>query len=229
MKVIVSHDVDHLSVTEHVFADLYIPKLILRNHLELFSRSINLEEYILRWRSIFANKIHHIEELVKFDKQNNIPSTFFFGVNNGKSLNYSINEAKKWIEYVERNGLATGVHGINFKKLDIMKNEFDKFKLITFKKIIGIRMHYLRHDHETHKKLSSIGYSYDASVFNKKLPFVNNGILCFPTHIIDAYEVYNGQKWLRNSFEKIKENTKLKIDNFIEHEIDFLSILSHDT
>lgn len=185
MKVIVSHDVDHLSVTEHVFSDLYIPKLILRNHLEFFSSSIRLEEYILRWKDIFINKIHHIDELVKFDKQNNIPSTFFFGMDNGLGLSYPINKAKKWIEYVEKNGLATGVHGINFKKLDLMKNEFDKFKSITSQTTFGIRMHYLRHDHETHKKLSNIGYAYDASIFDNKSPFVRNDILCFPTHIMD--------------------------------------------
>jgi len=34
MKVIVSHDIDHISVTEHLLKDLIIPKHIVRSHLE---------------------------------------------------------------------------------------------------------------------------------------------------------------------------------------------------
>lgn len=78
MKIIISHDIDHLTVKEHLLKDLIIPKLIVRNQIELITGSVQLSEYFLRWKNILNNKMENIKEIVKFDKENGIPSTFFF-------------------------------------------------------------------------------------------------------------------------------------------------------
>ncbi len=88
MKIIVSHDVDHLSVIEH-YKDLIIPKLIIRSFLEKFKGRISVKELRGRIISLFTNKLQNIEELILFDKDNNVPSTFFVGVENGLGLSYS--------------------------------------------------------------------------------------------------------------------------------------------
>lgn len=228
MKVIISHDVDHLNVTEHLSKDIFIPKLILRNHIDLVTGSLKLSEYFLRWKNILNNKMENIKEIVKFDKENEIPSTFFFGMNNDLSLSYSFNHVKKWVIYVEKNGFATGVHGINYKDYNLMLNEYNKFKSITSQKHFGIRMHYLRNNQEMFKKLFKIGYVYDFTLYLKKPSHIINGLLCFPLHIMDCYEVLGQNKFINLNFEDIKKKTLNKIDEFINLKIDYLSINFHD-
>lgn len=228
MKVIVSHDVDHLTVSEHLLKDLIVPKQLIRNHLELFQKTISFQEYILRWKTLFKDKMQNIEELVAFDKENNIPSTFFFGMDNGLGLNYNFKKAKKWIDFVEKSGLSTGVHGINYINYNLMKKEYEKFKSITKQKKFGIRMHYLRNDQQMHKKLAGLGYAFDATSFEEKAPYSKEGLLCFPTHIMDTYDVYAGHKWQKLTLDQIKVNTKKKIDNLLQLDVEYLSLLSHD-
>jgi len=228
MKVIVSHDVDHLTVSEHLLKDLIVPKQLIRNHLELFQKTTSFKEYILRWKTLFKNKMQNIEELVAFDRENNIPSTFFFGMDNGLGLNYDAQEAKKWINYVEDSGLATGVHGINYLNYELMKKEYEKFKSITKQDSFGIRMHYLRYDQQMHRKLADLGYAFDATSFEDRAPYSKDSLFCFPTHIMDTYDVYAGNRWQKLTLEEIKVHTKKKVDELLKLDIKFLSLLSHD-
>lgn len=228
MKIIISHDIDHLTVKEHLLKDLIIPKLIVRNQIELITGSVQLSEYFLRWKNILNNKMENIKEIVKFDKENGIPSTFFFGMNNGLGLSYSFNQAKQWIDYVEKNGFATGVHGINFNDFELMLMEYNKFKSVTSQKNFGIRMHYLRNNKDMHNKLSKIGYLYDATLYETKSSYEKDGIICFPLHIMDCYEIQNKKKFKKNNFEEFKKKTKEHIDELIDLKIDYLSINLHD-
>ena len=211
MKAIISHDVDHLNVTEHLLKDTIIPKMFVRNSLELFTNSISFKEYRLRCKDFLKNKMQNIPELIEFDKINKIPSTFFFGMSNGLGLNYSLANAAKWVKYVESKGFSTGVHGICYQNEASMQLEYKNFKSITGQNNFGIRMHYLRYDNNLHKRLSNIGYLFDATYYSKTSSFKKNGIICFPLHLMDTYEVYRGERFLRLSFEDIIEKTKKKL------------------
>ena len=83
MKIIVSHDVDHLWATDHV-KDLIIPKFLVRSTIHLFQRRIAVPTF---WGRLLAcipgKRWNRIPEILEFDKANNIPSTFFFGMANG--------------------------------------------------------------------------------------------------------------------------------------------------
>ena len=81
MYIIISHDVDHLFGSDHWFRDLSYPKLWVRSTIQLGTRKIRLKEWWLRCISCFRHKRNNIEELIQFDKNNGVPSTFFFGVN----------------------------------------------------------------------------------------------------------------------------------------------------
>ena len=48
MKVIVSHDIDHLTVSEHLFKDAIVPKYYIRSYIELLSGKISLAELFNR-------------------------------------------------------------------------------------------------------------------------------------------------------------------------------------
>ena len=79
MKVIISHDVDHIKVWEHK-RDLIIPKFIARSFIEFVLGYISFFELKNRGKSIIENRWQNLEELLQFDKENDVPSTFFIGV-----------------------------------------------------------------------------------------------------------------------------------------------------
>ncbi|HRH64142.1 MAG TPA: hypothetical protein PLI68_12530, partial [Bacteroidia bacterium] len=83
MKAIISHDIDHISVSEHLLKDTIIPKFLIRNLIELGTGKIGLAEFGLRHLDLVKNKWQNIEELIAFNKQHGIPSSFFIGVQNG--------------------------------------------------------------------------------------------------------------------------------------------------
>jgi hypothetical protein len=153
MKVIFSHDIDHLTVKEHL-SDTIIPKFIIRNKIELFTGKISFKEFNLRIKKLFKNKLNNIEELIKYNEKHDIPGTFFIGVNNGVGLNYSLELASEWISFITKSGVDCGVHGIAYDKYEDVKKEYDLFKSISGLTDFGIRMHYLRNDKNTFSNLS---------------------------------------------------------------------------
>ena len=66
MKVIVSHDVDHITIWEH-YHDLAVLKALARSSIELISGKIGLVEYFLRFREIALNKHQYLDKLMRFD------------------------------------------------------------------------------------------------------------------------------------------------------------------
>jgi len=169
MKVIISHDVDHITVWEHK-KDLIIPKFLARSSIELINRSISGEEYLLRLKNIINNKWQNIEELMRFDKQNGIPSTFFVGVNNGLGLSYPLRDAEYWSKKILENGFDVGIHGIAYNNFNDMKKEFETFSQISGQERFGIRMHYLRNDTRTLELLSKVGYYFDSTLYKLDNP-----------------------------------------------------------
>ena len=99
MKVIIPHDMDHITAWEHK-RDLIIPKFIIRSSLELITGNISTQEYFKRYEDSIKNKWHNLEEIIKFDKENNILSTFFIGVSNALGLSYSLENAKLWTKNI---------------------------------------------------------------------------------------------------------------------------------
>jgi len=229
MKVIVSHDVDHLSIWEHK-GDLIIPKFVLRSLLELSLGYITFKEIYARFKEFLKNKWNHIEELIEFDSSNNIKSTFFFGVNKGLGLAYSIREAKQYIYMVKKAGFDVGVHGIEYKNFQIMKKEYETFKSISKLESFGIRMHYLRLDNNTLNKLSEIGYLFDSSIKANgyKIPFKVGKMWEFPLHIMDGDIILNGKRWQSYTLNGALDATKRIIEFFYANKIPYLVILFHD-
>ena len=99
MKVIISHDVDHLFRDDH-YRDLIYPKLWVRSSLELIKRKYSVREWFYRMLTPFSEERHHIPDTIAFDRKNGIESTFFFGMANGLGMSYSLERAKDVIHYV---------------------------------------------------------------------------------------------------------------------------------
>lgn len=227
MKIIISHDVDHLFVSEH-FGDLIIPKFLVRSKIELFMGKISLFEYFSRISDIIKNKFNCIDEIIEFDKLNGIPSTFFVGVSNGLGLNYPVKNAEVIIRKIISSGFDVGVHGIAFDDFEGIKKEFETFAGITGNRKFGIRMHYLRHNHETLKLLEEAGYLFDATIPQLKPVFELNKITEFPVHIMDGWVINKNKSWQVNNLKKALDESKRLIDEGLKNNVDCFSILFHD-
>lgn len=225
-KIIISHDVDHLFARDHWFRDLIYPKMWIRNTLQLIKKEITGKEWWLRNTSCFRKNRHNLEALMDFDEKHGIPSTFFFGMNQGLGMSYKPEEARPVILKVYERGFAVGVHGIEYQDPTGMKKEYDTFKRVTGLKPCGIRMHYVRFDETTFEKLSSIGYVFDTTEFDKanngtrKAPYQAGNMWEFPLAIMDGY--------LPPSFEEAKKETLRILEQCKERQLQYVTVLFHD-
>ena len=226
MYIIISHDVDHLFGRDHWFRDLSYPKLWVRSTIQWVKKEIALKEWWLRCISCFKHNRNHIDEIMKFDRENGVPSTFFFGMNQGLGLSYKPEEAKETILKVYKAGFDVGVHGICYKDKQGIKNEYDKFvKIIGFEPC-GIRMHYVRFDDQTFKRENEVGYHFDSSEFDKasngtrKNPYKVGNMWEFPLAIMDGYLPQKLETMKNTTLEYLRECEKKKVE--------YVTILFHD-
>jgi hypothetical protein len=228
MKIIVSHDVDHITAWEDM-KDLVLLKYVIRCFVDLFSRRADCTEIRNRFMDITRNKWQTIEELMEFDKKNEIPSVFFFAVNNGMKLHYSLDGSKYWIKKVVDNKFDVGVHGIEFDKLKGIKKEYETFKQISGMDRFGMRMHYLRLAEKTIEYLSDAGYLFDSTIPKLENPYKVGNLWEFPLHIMDSYIFYEGKnRFLMQTLEQAKDATEKIIHNALEKNIKYLTVLHHD-
>lgn len=228
MKVIISHDVDHLTLSEHIFKDFIVQKHFVRTYLELFKCRITIPEFFLRHFDLWSNKWNNVQEIIEFNNTNNIKSCFFFGMSNGLGLNYDYSKTKDLIKLAIDNNFEVGVHGIVFDNFSEMQNEFEKFKLISGLHNFGIRFHYLRSDKNTLFNLSKIGYSFDSTRIDFNKVYVECGITEFPLHLMDSWIMYGDSKFQSCNLEEAKIKTIKFIEDAVEKNLDYFSILFHD-
>ena len=226
MQIIVSHDVDHLYPSDHIFRDLIFPKLWVRSFIQLCRGQISFSSFWYRLISIFDKRLNRIPEIIQFDKECGVKSTFFFGMDNILGLSYKKEKAEQWIKYVLENGFDAGVHGIEIFDIEKMKKEFDDFKKISGLSSFGIRTHYVRYDDQTFSKMEKIGYIFDTSEFNKerielKPDYQIAKMREFPLHIMDAYIIHNDlekAKTIAIDALNAAENKNIKCFTFLFHD-----------
>ncbi|MDD5063958.1 MAG: hypothetical protein PHQ35_04250 [Phycisphaerae bacterium] len=227
MKIIISHDVDHITAWEHK-KDLIVPKFIIRNSIELVIGKINFTEYFLRFKELTKNKFHNLEELMGFDKENKVSSAFFVGVNNGLGLSYSLEDADYWIKKIKEKGFDVGVHGIESDNFDGINREHEIFKNLSGLKKFGIRMHYLRNSRDTLKFLNEAGYIFDSSLYKLENPYKVGNLWEFPLHIMDGHLFCNNSRWQNQNLGQIKDKTKRITEEAYTKGIKYFTVLFHD-
>jgi len=189
MRIIISHDIDHLSVREHIFKDLIVPKYIIWSLLELVKTKISFKTFLLKIIGLFKkNAWNNLEELLEFDKLNGVRPTFFVAVNNGKGLSYPLQRARGAIELIKKYNFDVGVHGICFNDYGGIKKEYEDFKSISSLNDFGIRMHYLRLKPDTLGNLARAGYLFDTTILSNDLDqeYKINEMTEFPFHLMEG-------------------------------------------
>lgn len=228
MKAIVSHDIDHLTLSEHYFQDLIVPKFFVRSYMELFSGKISLAELFHRYGDVFRNQWQHIEELHAFNKINNVPTTYFIGVNKGVGLSYSTAQSAIWIKKMLEMDCDVGAHGIEFENFEKINNEYSLFKELSQQPTFGTRMHYIRTNAHTFTNMAKAGYLFDSSEMGFKAPFKIDAMWEFPFQIMDSYIIEKPKQWQSKNLFQSCEETKKIIDKAVDLNLPYLGIDFHD-
>ena len=227
MKIIVSHDVDHLYAADHIVRDLILEKMWVRSFFQLCQRKLSLNTFLYRLFILFHNRMHRLYEVMAFDRENGIPSVFFFGMDRVLGMSYSRKKAAPVIRYVMEQGFDVGVHGVDYLSMEKIQDEHDAFAGISGMDQFGLRNHYVRFDEETFDKMQRAGYLFDSTWFNKKemeirAPYKVGNMWEFPLHIMDTYVCHPGnlKEYLQRTFEAITQAEQLGMP--------YCTILFHD-
>jgi len=225
MKIILSHDIDHLYWYEHYFKDLYLPGTLLRNTKGFVAGKLELQLYLKRLKC--WGRIHRIPELIKYFNQENIKSNFFFGMDNALHLSYNYKQTKPFIQELLKEGHLVGVHGIAFKEKNQIEIENKRFKELSNINPYGIRTHYLRLSGYSHNLFDQQGYKFDSSIDSIMHPFRINNMWEIPISIMDASLVEHAQ--LNQDINIWKKNTLKRLEIAKENNLAYFVINFHDT
>jgi len=228
MKAIVSHDIDHLTLSEHYLNDLIVPKYFVRSHIELLSGKISLKEFFNRVGDVFKNKWQHLESLHEFNKKHAVPTTYFIGVNKGEGLSYSKTEAAYWIHKLLELGCEVGPHCIEYENFEKIHAEYAEFKKLSTLTTFGTRMHYIRTNEHTYTNMAKAGYLFDSSEMGYKAPYRIGSMWEFPFQIMDTYIIEKPKQWQSKNFFQSCEATKIIIDKAADLNLPYLGIDFHD-
>lgn len=111
VKLIISHDVDHLSVKEHS-EDLVLPKFFGLCGIELLKGNISFGTFGERLSALSREDAwNNLEELIEFDREHGVKSTFFVAVENGLGISYDLPQAEGAINLIKNSGFDLGAHG----------------------------------------------------------------------------------------------------------------------
>lgn len=181
MKIILSHDVDHLFMQEH-WRDSFIPGLIKRTALSLSRRQLSISQAVRR----FSATLNNVDDLATFNADKELPQTFFFGMARGLNLSYQSKAAAPLIRYLADIGVDVGLHGIAYDDVTRMRAEKQQLADILGAEPQFIRNHYLRMAPQTHSIMASIGYSVDSSLESLEPPWQVDTLWVLPISLMDA-------------------------------------------
>lgn len=227
MQVILSHDVDHITVWEH-WKDPIIPKFLVRAYLELALGKISAGELVRRHGDLFRNRWERIREVMDLHEKLGIRSCFFFGMANGVGLSYPLRHAEKHVPQVLARGFEAGVHGIAYNDEAAMAEEHRRFAAISGRNDFGIRMHYLRQDDSTFRKLAALGYTFDATSQGVRDPHRLHGMWEFPLLLMDGWAMDGTKRYQSRDLEGAKRYTLAKLEEAEKAGLQYASILFHD-
>ena len=227
MDILLSHDVDHMTLWEHR-ADLILPKFYARSCIELGQGMCTWKEFTNRWRDLFRNKWQNIQEVMDLHDQRGIRSCFFFGMANGKGLAYPLDHSEHWIPIVQARGFETGVHGIAYDNAEGIRTEFDRYTRIGGPKAAGIRMHYLRQDPDTITRLAATGYAFNATTHGMRDPYRVGAMWEFPLQEMDGWALCGDRRYRSRTLVEAVAHTTALLDEAERKGLRYFSLLFHD-
>lgn len=183
MKVIISHDIDHLFWTEHLF-DTYI--------LGQIKHSINggVPSLLKTLKRFGRNRLHNLYELNNFNEKKGIRAHYFVGAKKGLNLSYNIKKFEALGNWLIHESNELGLHGQSPSSLSSLLEEKNRIESLFGNTLSnGIRNHYLKKTDSTLEIMSNAGFTFDSTYYGKIEPFKYQNIWEIPLTIMDCYEV----------------------------------------
>jgi peptidoglycan/xylan/chitin deacetylase (PgdA/CDA1 family) len=234
LKVVISHDVDHFETKEHLH-DLFVPKYMCRSALEALFGRISMRAVWRRTLDVATNRIGHLEALLDFNRENGVPATVFVATENGRGIRYGVDAAKKIVELATSMSMDVGLHAIAFEEAAAIRTELDRLGGLTGRRRHGLRVHDIGpglRDIQltgTHLlPLAASGAAFSSSSFGPGRPIRVGGFWEFPILLMDS-DVFTKKGRLQAiGFAAARRETEEILEEAIEREDEFVSILFHD-
>lgn len=221
MKIILSHDVDHLNMDEH-WKDFYLYGLLYRSIRGLYNSGISSKQLISRF---VHNRLTRVFELNEFNQRHSIIATFFFGMHRGLNLSYSWKKAGKYISELQQKDALIGLHGMQYDSCKGLKKERNRIlQFLPENYPLGIRNHYLRTNKDTHKIMDQLGFLYDSTEYSLKKPYRIGNMWEIPIGFMDAGNISHG----KNNLKSIKNKTISILKKAEQQQLPFFVINFHD-
>lgn len=220
MKVIISHDVDHLHWKEH-WKDHFIPALAWRTVKAVAKKQLSIRNALLRLK---PGRLHRVPELHTFNKANDIPSTYFFGMRKGLNLSYHYQSAQPLISFLLEDGATVGVHGMAYEDIKAMKEERSRYTQLTGSTPVGIRNHYLRKEKNTLHLMEKLGYLFDSTHNYIGAPFKQGNIWEFPISVMDVDVI----SFYDRNVDSARQKTIARLNEARQKRLPFFVVNFHD-
>lgn len=227
MKIIVSHDVDHLSSYEHA-RDLVVPKYVARALLEVGKGRIGGREFAIRMSETAGGRWNHLHALAEWDAAQGIRSTFFFAVAKGMGLTYRPQAARPLVDAVRAAGHDVAIHGIERGDVTALRAERLAFETAYGLQCRGMRMHYLHPDASLLARLAEAGYAWDSSLRGDGPVHDVGPLQAFPVHLMDGDIMLAGRRHQGVDSATALERTQRLLLHLAETGVDYASLLFHD-
>ena len=173
-----THDIDHIHPNwKHIFSATL--KLLKNQRLvESFKRFFG---GITKSKSL--NPYWNFRYIIELENKYDAKSTFFFkSATRDFGSVYDINELTDEFAYIVDMGWEVGLHGGYYSYNDPkeLAKERERVEKVVGKRVIGVRMHYLRFQvPDTWNLLAQLGFKYDTTFGYPDMPGFRNG-MCHP-------------------------------------------------
>jgi peptidoglycan/xylan/chitin deacetylase (PgdA/CDA1 family) len=199
--LVLSHDVDHLGLREHL-----VDRFLIR-----YGASICRQELVHRFRPGRAldalcgialaaagrDRWDALPDLLEAERRAGVKSTWFLAVRRGLGISYGRAGIVRALAALRAAGADVGLHGQNHGDAEALATEARELSELREGPVLGLRMHYLRLTRETLDGMERAGLRYDSTVFERKLlhpdlhplagpRLVRRDVIEIPMHVMDS-------------------------------------------
>lgn len=200
--IALSHDVDHLSLAEHL-ADGLLPRLALhalrKDLLRRFRPRRALASLACLAGAPFSGDAwaEAPERLLEAEARAGVKSSWFFAVHRGLGIGYSRDAAAAAVSRVLAAGHEVGLHSQRPDDGAGLEEEVGLLRALAERPVAGVRMHYLRLTPTVYDAAARAGLGYDSTVMDRARlgpeelalegpRLVRPGLVEIPLHVMDS-------------------------------------------
>jgi len=170
--LVLSHDVDHLGLREHVVDGFLLRQgwnAIRQNLTRGRFRPLRFLDQVagLGLACVGVDRWDVIGDLLEEERRAGVPSTWFFAMRRGLGIAYRPEQAAPVIRELASAGREIGLHGQTPDDAEGLAAELRELGEIAGRTIAGVRMHYLRLTRQVLDGLERAGGSYDSTVMDR--------------------------------------------------------------